>query len=83
MSDPEAVPVEVPDTLISALQGIVGTCGECKRKLERGEAVFIDRLAVATYCDQDGKLLRFHRKRAFLRGETPPLTFAEVRARPT
>ena len=73
------------DTQIEQTQlGLFGApCAHphCSRELEPLSKVFRDLLTDRPYCEQHGKTLRFHRKKARQRGEALPITHADVDAR--
>jgi hypothetical protein len=67
--------------MIAALAHVEGSCSnpKCRQELKRGQNVFFDNMLLdQVYCQRCGLNLRFHRKRAVGRGETPPVTFADV-----
>lgn len=53
----------------------------CTRSIGPGESFFIDKMSEASYCQQCGTSLRYHRKKAGDRGESLPLTFEDVENR--
>ena len=67
--------------MIEAQAHIESRCSspKCRTEIIPGQKVFFDNLiSDRIYCQRCGLNLRFHRKRAVQRGESPPVTFADV-----
>jgi len=57
------------------------SCRECRKVVEPTDRAFLDLVMGLFLCHQCGVRIRYHRKRAFFRGEKIPITFADVEAR--
>lgn len=76
------MPDAVTDLRITQIRQFAdGPCASCGRELKQHASVFLDLLGGRTHCDGCGKALRYHRKKAWQRGEEIPRTIAEVDAR--
>lgn len=57
-----------------------GKCRGCRKPIEFLQDYFYDKLGDCDYCEQCGRILRFHRRKAEERGEELPLDQATVDA---
>ena len=69
--------------MIEARAHVADRCANppCGLEIIPGQKVMFDDVRPVVYCEKCGKGLRFHRKRAVQREESPPITHADAERR--